>query len=91
VLLKAENYTNGMHQFVEEHAFSNGHTHDIADVIWRDTVAHFRVIGGPNFTGMSKNQVKNLVDNASGCVFGGDVISKAECQYSGSVKPGFRC
>ncbi len=60
--------------------------HDTADVIWRDTVAHFRVIGGPSFTGMSKNQVRNLVYNARGCVFGGDVI---ECQYSGSVKTDF--
>ena len=75
VLPKAEDYTNAMHQFVEEHAVSNGHMHDTADVIWRDTVAHFRVIGGPSFTGMSKNQVRNLVYNAHGHVFGGDVIS----------------
>ena len=89
VLPKAEDYTNAMHQFVEERAVSNGHMHDTADVIWRDTVAHFRVIGGPSFTGMSKNQVRNLVYNARGRVFGGDVISKVECQYSGSVKTGF--
>jgi len=38
---------------------------------------------------MSTNQVRNLVYNARGCVFGGDVISKVECQYSGSVKTGF--
>ena len=38
-----------------------------------------------------KNQVRNLVYNAHGHVFGGDVISKVECQYSGSVKTGFLC
>ena len=41
VLPKAEDYTNARHQFVEEHAVSNGRMHDAADVIWRDTVAHF--------------------------------------------------
>jgi hypothetical protein len=38
--------------------------HDTADVIRRDTVTHFWVTGGPNFTRMSKNQVRNLVYNA---------------------------
>ena len=85
VLPKAEDHTNAMHQFVEERAVSNSHMHDTADVIWRDTVAYFRVIGGPSFIGMSKNQVRNLVYNAHGHVFGGDV-----CQYSVSIKTGFR-
>ena len=42
VLPREEDYTNARHQFVEEHAVSNGRMHDAADVIWRDTVAHFR-------------------------------------------------
>ena len=36
-----------------------------------------------------KESSQKVVYNARGCVFGGDDISKVECQYSGSVKTGF--
>ena len=76
VLPKAEDYTNAKHQFVEERAVSNGHMHDTADVIWRDTVAHFQVIEVQTLLGCQRIKSEILFIMPVG-VFG-DVISKVE-------------
>ncbi|KAL3778828.1 hypothetical protein HJC23_002885 [Cyclotella cryptica] len=68
------------------------HLHDPADLIWRDCVAHFTEVVGPNFNGLDKSQIRNLVYHSREKTFGSNAIAKVESQYSGPSATAFlRC
>ncbi len=76
-----------MENFVKNLALEN--TCKDAKEIWKETVKHFRELGGGNFQGLSKMQVTSLVYNTRRDNIGGDAIRKVEAEYSGSKKSAF--
>jgi len=63
VVLREANFAGGdvthsMHQWVEERCLSVQHSHEIAKTIWQDCVAHFSKTCGDNFSGLSRDQVR---------------------------------
>jgi hypothetical protein len=81
--------TDQMHQWVKEQAIHPDHLHDTPVIVWHDCVAHFMKEVGPNFSGLDKSQLCNLVHHSREQVFGGNAISKIESQYSGTSKSTF--
>jgi hypothetical protein len=89
VVLREANFAGGdvthsMHQWVEERCLSVQHSHEIAKTIWQDCVAHFSKTCGDNFSGLSRDQVTNLVHNNRNRAYGTNAIPKVELQYTGS-------
>ena len=78
-----------MHQFVSERCMHPDHLHETSNRIWADTVDHFRESHGETFQGMSKKQVLSLVNNTRQNSLGGNAVSKAEAQYSGTNNTAF--
>eukprot|EP00804_Cyclotella_cryptica_P015763 CCRYP_013404-RA/>CCRYP_013404-RA protein AED:0.02 eAED:0.02 QI:514/1/1/1/0/0/4/3/393 len=88
----SSNCSDQMHQWVEQRATHPDHLHDPADLIWRDCVAHFTEVVGPNFNGLDKSQIRNLVYHSREKTFGSNAIAKVESQYSGPSATAFlRC
>jgi hypothetical protein len=88
----SSNCSDQMHQWVEQRATHPDHLHDPADLIWRDCVAHFTEVIGPNFNGLDKSQIRNLVYHSREKTFGSNAIAKVESQYSGPSATAFlRC
>ena len=78
-----------MYQWIEQRSTDSDHLHDTPAVVWRDCVAHFTKEVGPNFYGLDKTQMQNLVYHARERTFGGNTISKVETQYGGTNKAAF--
>ena len=87
----SSNCSDQMHQWVEQRATHPDHLHDPADLIWRDCVAHFTEVIGPNFNGLDKSQIRNLVYHSREKTFGSNAIAKVESQYSGPSATAFLC
>ena len=81
--------TDQMHQWVEECATPADHLHDTPATVWDDFVTHFMKEVGPNFYGLDKSQMRNLVYHSCEWVFGGNAILKIESQYSGTNSTAF--
>ncbi len=64
-----------MHQWVENRAIHPDHLHDSPGKVWHDCVDHFLLTVGPNFTGLSNNQMLSHVYHARDHVTGRNVIS----------------
>jgi hypothetical protein len=56
--------TYHMYQWIEQHSTDPDHLHDTPAVVWQDCVAHFTKEVGPNFYGLDKTQMRNLVYHA---------------------------
>jgi hypothetical protein len=53
--------TDQMYQWVKEWATHPDHLHDTPVIEWCDCAAHFVKEVGPNFSGLDKSQMRNLV------------------------------
>lgn len=94
VVLREANFAGGdvtdlMHQWVEDRCVSVQHSHETAKAIWQDCVTHFTETCGDNFSGLSRDQVTKLVQNARNRAYGTNAIAKVEMQYSGSKSHAF--
>ena len=78
------NYSEEMEKYVENLCIRD--TAMTATRVWKDSVKHFRELGGPNFQGLTKSQVMNLVYYTRRRVHGGDALKKVENEYSGGSK-----
>lgn len=89
--IESNDCTEQMHQWVEERSTHPDHLHDPPSVVIRDCISHFTNEVGPNFHGMEKAQMRNLVYHSCKRIFGSNVISTVETKYSGNERTAFLC
>ena len=89
--IESNDCTEQMHQWVEERSPQPDHLHDPPSVVIRDCISHFTNEVGPNFHGMEKAQMRNLVYHSRERIFGSNVISTVETKYSGNERTAFLC
>ena len=64
-------------------------TNDFVEKIWAVSNDEFCAKGGPNYRGMRKEQVRDLVRNTRKKRIGGDSISKVEAEFCGTKESAF--
>ena len=83
--------SDAVHQWVEEQCVHPAHSHDHPLLVWNDSVKYLCKQCDDNFVGEMRCHVTDLVYRTYNDVFGGDVISKVELQYSGPKNHAFLC
>jgi len=80
-----------MHQWVKNCGTDLDRLHDTPAVVWLYYIAHFTKEVGPDFYGLDKPPMANIVYHSRERTFGDNTISKVESHYSGTNDMAFLC
>jgi hypothetical protein len=89
--IESNDCTEQMHQWVEERSTHPDCLHDPPSVVICDCISHFPNEVGPNFHGMEKAKMRNLMYHSRERIFGSNVISTVKTKYSGNERTAFLC